>query len=97
MFQLAIQGSLMPDGPLPAGSMPELGGAARKSRNRKIVRMNVATVKANAKYRIGSISFLLKPSAMMIAPIVGRKIIAESNKASEFMVDPNSLLREKHQ
>src|SRR5580698_8490565 len=97
MFQLAIQVSLMPDGPPEAGSMPEPAGAARKSRNKKIVRMNVATVTTNAKYRIGSTSFLLKPNARMIAPIVGRKIIAESNMASEFMVDPNSLLREKHQ
>jgi hypothetical protein len=34
---------------------------------------------------------------MISAPTVGKKIIAESKKASEFMVDPNSLLREKHQ
>jgi hypothetical protein len=57
--------------------------------------MNVATVIANAKYRIGSTSFLLNPSARISAPAVGRKMITESNMA-EFMVDPNSLLREEH-
>ena len=40
--------------------------------------------------RIGSSSRLLNPSAMMSAPTVGRKIIAESNIA-EVMGCPNSL------